>query len=632
MPKLNELAIAAALGALVGIGWWAAYTPLAYPLWALVGVHALGCVAMAFVFQRLGWGLRSLVGAVFFGLIVLPAALVPLHDAGRLGGPSGLVADLVFIGAACLIGGLVGRLSELDPMRKRVGAVLGVVGGAMTAMMVAVVSSSIPDGTLPTAKKTDALFPYGPVLVFGIDGADWQVVDPLMDSGQLPNLQALLERGRGGVLRSAEPMASPVVWTTIFTGVEPSTHGVASWLQSDARSRRVPMLWDIFGAHDRSTLTVNVPGTWPPNEVAYGRLVSGFPMPGIASGDTSPLTGSFFHGSGDLLVASPEITGRFGPTNTLIDTAAREGLLPIDGLTISLALDEDRLTGDLGEHDLPANSWSDWLPVGDVAYVRVFNLGHGQFFVTPPFQNPLAPRQPFATGELSAPLDGEIPYIVEPIGWTAHRDERVDELLPGLLLEAQERQIELLLEELSSGTPDLVSVVFTATDRLQHPYWSLHVPERYAALWRRPDDLRGMDPVVDAYIAADEALGRVLEAMPSNTLVFIVSDHGVSEEDEKHKPELGEAGHRSDGLWIAAGPSIEPSDKRTEFRVVDVVPTLMSCMGAPLAKDFEGRPAPICSADAVASVESYVGEAGSGSAGVDGDQLDQIKSLGYMED
>lgn len=632
VPKLREIAVAASIGVLVGLFWWLAYTPTAYPLWALVGAHAVAAAGLAAVFPRLGWGLRSTVAAIGVGLVIAPAALVPLHDAGRLGGPSGLVTDLFFILGASGVGGLLARLTELDPMRRRVALSLAGLTTVLTGMAVAVTAASIPDGSLPTAKKTDALFPYGPVLVFGIDGADWQVVGPLMDAGQLPNLRALLERGRGGVLRSSEPMASPVVWTTIFTGVEPSTHGVASWLQSDARSRRVPMLWDIFGAHDRSSLTVNVPGTWPPNDVAYGRLVSGFPMPGIASGDTSQLQGGFHDGASEVLVSSPDIVARFGVRNTLVDTAAREGFLPIDGLRVALELSGSTLSGDLGTHEIRENSWSEWLLVEDVAWLRVFNLGHDQFFVTPPFQHPNAPREPFATGEFTAAFDGDVPYIVEGIGWTAHRDERVDELIPGLILETQERQLQLLLDELEGGTPDLVATVFTATDRLQHPYWSLHVPERYADVWRAPDDLRGMDPVVEAYVAADDALGRVLEKMPEDTLVFIVSDHGVSEEDDKHKPELGEAGHRSDGLWIAAGPSIEPTTKRTEFRVVDVVPTLLSCFGAPLAEDFEGEAASICSTDAVSSVDSYLGEAGSGSTGVDSDQLGQIKSLGYMED
>jgi len=39
-------------------------------------------------------------------------------------------------------------------------------------------------------------------LVIGWDGADWDVLDPLIAAGDLPALQGLVERGRRGVSRS----------------------------------------------------------------------------------------------------------------------------------------------------------------------------------------------------------------------------------------------------------------------------------------------------------------------------------------------------------------------------------------------------------------------------------------------
>ncbi|HWN44786.1 MAG TPA: hypothetical protein VNW71_21360, partial [Thermoanaerobaculia bacterium] len=38
-----------------------------------------------------------------------------------------------------------------------------------------------------------------PVLFIGLDGADWQRLDPLMESGAMPNLAALAREGRTGV-------------------------------------------------------------------------------------------------------------------------------------------------------------------------------------------------------------------------------------------------------------------------------------------------------------------------------------------------------------------------------------------------------------------------------------------------
>jgi hypothetical protein len=59
------------------------------------------------------------------------------------------------------------------------------------------------------------------LLLLGIDGATWRVLDPLLQAGKLPHLQRLIARGTSGVLRSFEYSASPVVWTTIATGKMP---------------------------------------------------------------------------------------------------------------------------------------------------------------------------------------------------------------------------------------------------------------------------------------------------------------------------------------------------------------------------------------------------------------------------
>lgn len=114
------------------------------------------------------------------------------------------------------------------------------------------------------------------VLVVGLDGADWAVADPLMASGRMPNLSRIVKDGVRSNLLSITPMLSPVIWTSIATGVEPSRHGIMDFLvrsptgESEpvtSASRRVPTLWEILSD---AGLRVGVTGwwaTWPADPV-----------------------------------------------------------------------------------------------------------------------------------------------------------------------------------------------------------------------------------------------------------------------------------------------------------------------------------------------------------------------------
>ena len=70
------------------------------------------------------------------------------------------------------------------------------------------------------------------VLLIGWDGADWRILDPLLERGDLPNLQALIERGQRAVLRSTIPTHSWAAWPSFLTSVDPADHGVYDILET----------------------------------------------------------------------------------------------------------------------------------------------------------------------------------------------------------------------------------------------------------------------------------------------------------------------------------------------------------------------------------------------------------------
>src|SRR4029077_6709704 len=53
------------------------------------------------------------------------------------------------------------------------------------------------------------------VILIGLDGADWSLLDRLAATGRMPNLARLTREGRTARLKSAIPLLSPIIWTSI---------------------------------------------------------------------------------------------------------------------------------------------------------------------------------------------------------------------------------------------------------------------------------------------------------------------------------------------------------------------------------------------------------------------------------
>jgi tetratricopeptide (TPR) repeat protein len=93
------------------------------------------------------------------------------------------------------------------------------------------------------------------VFIVGLDGYDWKVADLVSQTARLDNIQRLKSEGAWGNLQSIEPLVSPLIWTTIATGVTPDIHGIMDFLVKDEKTgeeipatsamRRVPALWNM---------------------------------------------------------------------------------------------------------------------------------------------------------------------------------------------------------------------------------------------------------------------------------------------------------------------------------------------------------------------------------------------------
>lgn len=123
------------------------------------------------------------------------------------------------------------------------------------------------------------------VLLLGWDAADWKIIRPLLDSGQMPALQRMVENGVMGNIATLDPPLSPMLWTSISTGVTADKHGILGFAEPDpatgkvrpatVTSRKVKAVWNILMQHGYNT---NVVGWWPshPAEPLNGVSVSNF--------------------------------------------------------------------------------------------------------------------------------------------------------------------------------------------------------------------------------------------------------------------------------------------------------------------------------------------------------------------
>ncbi len=119
--------------------------------------------------------------------------------------------------------------------------------------------------------------PLRKIIFVGVDGGDWEIIDPLIEAGFLPNFKKILEGGASGRLRSIEPLLSPLIWTSIATGKLPEDHGILNFTVTDPETgkrmpitrmyRKVDALWNIFGDHGRRADVVGWLASYPAEEI-----------------------------------------------------------------------------------------------------------------------------------------------------------------------------------------------------------------------------------------------------------------------------------------------------------------------------------------------------------------------------
>jgi hypothetical protein len=418
------------------------------------------------------------------------------------------------------------------------------------------------------------------LLVFGIDGADWDTAIPLVRQGKLPALQRLMNSGCRRTLRSLEPEAlSPAIWTTVATGVLPERHGVhhfvvpssnGSFAPVTSNDRKVAALWNILTARDISVGVIGWLATWPAEPV-NGYLVASYTANAFRWGPDRPIKGTFLAGV-PAQVFPPELQ------------AELEALKAMPA-----SVSDDELTQRFLERDVPDNPNDDaavsidgmrWSWATDATYERIFEH--------------LAARA----------AEGAAPRVERP-------------------------RVELLY--------------FGSVDVVSHRFWKYKDPESYVLGPVAPEDIdvygRGVE---NAYRSLDGVLSRVLDQEESRLSILVLSDHGFRANADPSRA-TSSGWHRPQGLLLAEGHEFRRGALLAEASVIDVTPTILVALGLPVAEDMDGQPAldlfteEFRAAQAMQSVPSYEPEVSRLRAqathvsAVDDEILDRLRALGYLE-
>ena len=435
-------------------------------------------------------------------------------------------------------------------------------------------------------------------MMIGWDGADWDLILPLLERGELPNFEALMSGGAYGDLRSFVPSISPAIWTTVATGVSPAEHGIRRFYNKRPRlerwwsrlknfgslerhlysnaDRRVRALWNELSDRGKSVLMVGYHNTFPVEEVE-GMMVSNYLVQDSI---------------GDLMQMRSD-----GGTDSPF---ALSLVYPGDQLFQVLDIQEE------------VNGAT---PRALRRFVKMEDRDYRDFL------------------RKSRELDREgdqRPYFLS-------RAYAFDTFLA-----------ETALHYLSDVMPDMLFVHFQGLDWAAHQFLYFHQPELFVDMpWS--DEVRSemeaqipayQNTVEEFYRYMDEVLGRFLAARDESTAVVLLSDHGFEPDDDPKIPGFHDEG--PPGILVLNGPGIQAGQRLEGATVYDILPTLMASLELPVAEDLKGRvlSEAFCSEawsnrhqSTVASYQSgerYVPEVAKPPE-LNQELLDQLESLGYLK-
>jgi predicted AlkP superfamily phosphohydrolase/phosphomutase len=410
------------------------------------------------------------------------------------------------------------------------------------------------------------------VIVIGLDGLEPKLAEKYLANGNLPNFKRLQEMGGYARVRTTTPAQTPVAWSTFATGTNPGGHGIYDFLRRDPQTylpmlglsrheqknaftlpkavnlRRGKAIWDVLSDAGIPSTVIRCPCTYPPEPVR-GKMLAGVGVPDLRGGLGSPVVySSRSISSADFnekvfqvsLEQGSTAIPIFGPrhprANQDLTTPARLTLQPGGGKA-RLSLEDES-----GSVELEPGKWSDWLKVRFKSGLLQAAHGMLRFYVrelepdlfiyaSPVNFDPQAPLFPISSPEsYAAELEHRLGTFYT-LGMAEDHDGlingRFDEqtFLDQCSLVMRDRR-RMMFSELDQFSQGFFFCLYDTPDRLQHMFWRFLEQDHPANAGQPVNDMA--DAIREHYIHLDAIVGKVMERLDPETLLIVLSDHGMN--------------------------------------------------------------------------------------------------------
>ena len=116
------------------------------------------------------------------------------------------------------------------------------------------------------------------VIVLGVNGAEWDILRPLLVRGEMPNLARVIERGASGKMRTISAPNCPKIYSIFETSTPPEENGITGFIvhgtTASTSMLRTEPLWSLLSDSGVTVGMANVPATFPVKPV-NGYMISG---------------------------------------------------------------------------------------------------------------------------------------------------------------------------------------------------------------------------------------------------------------------------------------------------------------------------------------------------------------------